>query len=75
MQKSSRRKTHPAMPNADLILMLECSLPFSGVLVEGVRNLYRGADGRAICETPFFGGTPEFRADSVRDTHPKSGEF
>ncbi len=75
MQKSSRRKTHPAMPNADLILMLECSLPFSGVLVEGVRNLYRGADGRAIFETPFLVAPRNFGQAVVRDTHPKSGEF
>ena len=59
------------MPNADLILMLECSLRFPRVLVEGVRKLYRGADGRAIFETPFFGGTPEFRAGSRARPPPK----
>ena len=42
------------MPNADVILMLKCSLRFPGVLVEGVRKLYRGADGRAIFETLFW---------------------
>ena len=41
------------MPNADVILMLECSLRFPGVLVRRVRELYRGADGRATEKSPL----------------------
>ena len=70
IQEASRRKAHLAMPNADVILMLECSLRFPGVLVRRSDGIIPGADGRAT-EKVLLLSTPDSGQSGHARTHAR----